>query len=235
MKHILSIISFILASHEALAQFAPQAGLPGSTAMHKDSSDFVDWASNCTVNRGWMNIADTSLGKVTAGTPAKAFGKADGDIVSLGDAGEAVFFFENPVINGAAFDFAIFENGFLNPLDSNLAYLELARVEVSNDGIVFYPFASVCENDTTIQIAGVGDYMDAGKLNNLAGKYVAGFGTPFDLDELSTQPGLNVDDIHYIKIKDIIGTLDRNHFPSGKKSSNAPSTTLTNPFPNWRI
>ncbi|GBL36179.1 hypothetical protein EMGBS15_17740, partial [Filimonas sp.] len=199
MKYVFLILGFIIGSFSGRAQFAPQAGLPGSTAMHKDSSAFVDWASNCTVKRGWMNITDTTLGKVTAGNPGKAFGKADADIVSLGDAGEAVFFFENPIINGNGYDFAVFENGFLNPLDSNLAYLELAKIEVSNDGIIYYPFAAVCENDTTAQIAGVGEYMDARKLNNLAGKYVAGYGTPFDLDELSLQSGLDVNDIHYIK------------------------------------
>ena len=210
MKITMTILLLALASYNSHAQYAPQAGLPGSTAMYKDSSAFIDWASNCLIQRGWLHITDTTLGKTTAGDATNAFGKADGNIVSLGDAGEALFFFENPIINGPGFDFAIFENGFLSPFNSNLAYLELAQVEVSNDGFTFFRFPPICENDTTIQIGGTGDYMDAQHIHNLAGKYIANYGTPFELSELSTQSGLDINDIHYIKVKDIIGSLDEN-------------------------
>jgi len=210
MKITVAILLSALASFSGHAQFAPQAGLPGSTAMYKDSSVFIDWASICMIQRGWLNITDTTLGRTTAGDSTNAFGKADGNIVSLGDAGEALFFFENPIINGPGFDFAIFENGFLSPFDSNLAYLELAQVEVSNDGFTFFTFPPICDNDTTIQIGGTGDYMDAQHIHNLAGKYIANYGTPFELSELSTQSGLDINDIHYIKVKDIIGSLDEN-------------------------
>jgi hypothetical protein len=210
MKITVAILMSALASFSGHAQFAPQAGLPGSTAMYKDSSVFIDWASICMIQRGWLNITDTTLGRTTAGDSTNAFGKADGNIVSLGDAGEAIFFFENPIINGPGFDFAIFENGFLSPFDSNLAYLELAQVEVSNDGFTFFTFPPICDNDTTIQIGGTGDYMDAQHIHNLAGKYIANYGTPFELSELSTQFGLDINDIHYIKVKDIIGSLDEN-------------------------
>ena len=194
--------------------------------MYKDSSAFIDWASNCLIQRGWLHITDTTLGKTTAGDATNAFGKADGNIVSLGDAGEALFFFENPIINGPGFDFAIFENGFLSPFDSNLAYLELAQVEVSNDGFTFFRFPPICENDTTIQIGGAGDYMDAQHIHNLAGKYTANYGTPFELSELSTQSGLDINDIHYIKVKDIIGSLDENTCVR-----DANSHTINDPYP----
>ncbi len=226
MKIPTTFFFLVFASYYSHAQFAPQAGLPGSTAMYKDSTAFVDWASNCLINRGWVNIADTTLGKTSAGDPSNAFGKADGNIVSLGDAGEAVFFFENPIINGPGFDFAIFENGFLSPFDSNLAYLELAQVEVSNDGFTFFKFAPICENDTTLQIGGAGDYMDARHINNLAGKYVSGYGTPFELSELSTQSGLNINDIHYIKVKDIVGSLDETNCVR-----DANSHKINDPYP----
>ncbi|MBK7692231.1 MAG: T9SS type A sorting domain-containing protein [Bacteroidetes bacterium] len=196
---------------DCIAQFAPQAGLPGSTAIHKDSSIIVEWANECLIHRGWMDMADTTLGKASQGDSTKALGMADGDVVSLGDAGEAILYFANPIIDGNGVDFAIFENGFLNPLDSNLAYLELASVAVSNDGIQYYSFAATCHNDTSAQLAGVGTYMDAQNISNLAGKYISYYGTPFDVNELSMILSLDVNNIHYIKIKDVVGSISKEY------------------------
>lgn len=207
LKNVLAIL-FFLHEFNCDAQFAPQAGLPGSTAMYKDSSAFIAWASDCTINRGWMDIADTTLGKVTLGNFLSATGKANGDIICLGDGGEAIYYFENPVIDLQGPDFAIFENGFINPVDSNFAYLELAKVSVSNDGIVWHNFKTVCNNDTSIQLGGFGDYMDARNVFNLAGKYIADYGTPFDLSELSASGGLDVNHIRYIKITDVVGSIN---------------------------
>jgi hypothetical protein len=201
-------ILFSLLSYLVSGQFAPQAGLTGSTALHRDSSLFVAWGDSCLIKRGWINIMDTTLGKPTNGFDIDAKGKPDNVILSLGDAGEAIYYFSNPVINGPGFDFAIFENGFRNPADSNMAYLELATVEVSNNGEVYYAFKAESLTDTTVQVSGVGEYMDCRKVNNLAGKYVAEYGTPFDLDELTPILGLDVNNIHYIKIKDVIGSLN---------------------------
>ncbi len=192
---------------DSFAQFAPQAGLPGTTAIHKDSSLILSWAPNCTVTRGWMDIADTSLGKVYVGDESKACGKADGDVVSLGDGGSAVYFFENPIVNGAGYDFAIFENGFPNPTEPSMAYLELASVEVSNDGINYYAFPAQSLTDTSIQVQGFGDYMNAASIDNLAGKYIQNYGTPFDLDTLSMVLSLDLNNIRFVRVRDVVGTL----------------------------
>jgi hypothetical protein len=156
-----------------------------------------------------MNIADTTLGKTTNGIEDDAKNQADGLVVSLGDGGEAIYYFQNPIIDGNGFDFAVFENGFLNPIDSNLAYLELATVSVSNDGISYYQFKDESHTDTTIQIAGTGEYMDCRKVYNLAGKYITSYGTPFDLSELAFILGLDLNNIHFIKIKDVIGNINK--------------------------
>lgn len=203
---ITSILIFL--STLSFGQFAPQAGLTGSTAIHRDSSVFVAWGDSCLVKRGWINIMDTTLGKPTNGFDQDAKGKPDNIILSLGDAGEAIYYFSNPVMNGPGFDFALFENGFRDPADSNMAYLELATVEVSNNGEVYHAFKAESLNDTNVQVSGVGQYMDCRKVNNLAGKYVAEYGTPFDLEELTPILGLDVNNIHYIKIKDVIGSLN---------------------------
>ena len=52
--------------------------------------------------------------------------------------------------------------------------------------------------------------MDATKLNNLAGKYKAQYGTPFDLNELDGISGLDINYISHVKIIDCIGTIDSN-------------------------
>lgn len=207
MKSFLYILILLFAHSVCNAQFAPQASLAGSTAIHKDSSIILDWASDCIIHRGWIDVADTTLGKVSSGDSSRALGIADADVVSLGDGGEAILYFSNPLVNGDGPDFAIFENGFRNPVDSNEAFLELATVEVSNNGINYFPFLAQCHNDTVLQIPGAGTYMDARKVHNLAGKYVTYFGTPFDLDELSMILSLDVNNIQYVKIKDVTGSL----------------------------
>ncbi len=209
MKTFIFFIFTCLLSNPCLSQFAPQVGLQGTSAIAKDSNIILSWASNCIIHRGWIDIADTTLGKTSQGDSLSALGMADANIVSLGDGGEAILYFENPITNGNGFDFAIFENGFRNPIDSNEAFLELATVAVSNDGINYYSFNAVCNQDTLSQIPGAGVYLDARKINNLAGKYITYYGTPFDLDELGMILALDINNIHYIKIKDVVGSLNK--------------------------
>ncbi len=196
------ILSFaLLFSLVMRAQYAPPAGEEGSTAIHADSSVFIDWASQCAVERGWMNIADTTLGKTIYGDETNGVGKADNGVVSLGDGGVALFHFEKPVINGPGWDFAVFENSFADD------FLELAFVEVSSDNENFFRFDAVSLTQTQTQIETFGT-LDATKINNLAGKYRAFFGTPFDLEELKYRPGLDVNHIVAIRVVDVVGSID---------------------------
>jgi hypothetical protein len=220
-----------ISHQQASAQFAPQAGQPGSTAIHMDSSVIISWANNCTISRGWMDIADTTLGKAILGSALQALGKADQDVVSLGDGGTATYYFENPIRNGAGYDFAVFENGFLSPVDANLAFLELATVEVSSDGINYFAFAPESLHDTAIQIAGYGDYMDARKVHHLAGKYISGYGTPFDLDELSGIPALDITLIKFVRIRDVTGSLN-DAFCSRDLNQRKINDPYPTPFPS---
>ncbi|KXK45015.1 MAG: cell surface protein, partial [Bacteroidetes bacterium OLB10] len=109
MKKAILIFAGILFAAVANAQFAPPAGISGTTAIHKDSSVFVSWATGCTVNRGWQDISNTSAGLATIGDSSNALGMADGlSVVSLGDGGSATLTFDNPVTNGPGWDFAVF-------------------------------------------------------------------------------------------------------------------------------
>lgn len=201
MKKNCCYFLFIFCFKIAVAQFAPPAGQIGTTAMHKDSSAFVAWATGCTLTLGYQDISDTTLGYAATGTSASAVGIAGTAVVSLGDGGSAILTFASPVKNGTGYDFAVFENSFSD------TFLELAFVEVSSDGINFFRFPATSNTQDTLQTSSFGS-TDATFINNLAGKYRALYGTPFDLQELSSISGLDVNQITHIKIIDVVGSID---------------------------
>jgi hypothetical protein len=207
------------------AQFAPQAGMAGSTAIEAGSPLIAGWASTCTVQRGYIDIANYSAGHVTVGEDVNGINAADGAIVCLGDSGVAVLTFPGALYNGPGADFAVFENGFKNPADASMAFLELAFVEVSSDGTNFFRFPATSNTQTTTQIPGSGVYMDASLLDNLAGKYVANYGTPFDLEELAGTPGLDVNNITHVRLVDVVGAV------SGHGSKDNEGKYINDPYP----
>lgn len=211
---IVVIISLLLFEVTLFGQFTPGAGLPGSEAVHKDDSEVSFWANEVvSAQRGWLDIADTTLGKVDFGVSSDMF-EADGQFYSLGDAGEVILTFPYTIYNEAGPDFAVFENGFdATPPEENHYFLELGIVSVSFDGINYTSFPAESFTDTSGDFTGFG-FIDASEINNLAGKYVLNFGTPFDLEELG------IDSIRYVKVVDVIGgkesaasTLDVNDYP----------------------
>jgi hypothetical protein len=189
------------------AQYAPRDNWPGSTAIPGDSSVFVNWVTDAEVVRGAVDIRKPQLGLVTVGTPAMALGYPDGEAVSLGDGGTATLLFDPPIVNGQGADFAVFENGFHIQAGSDSDFLELAFVEVSSDGLIWVRFASLSDNDTSTQLRTF-DGSRATKVHNLAGKYVGNFGTPFDLDELKDSLGIDLMEIRYIRVLDVVGSLN---------------------------
>ena len=199
------IVTFILftllhCTYYSQGVFAPPAGQFGSTAIHKDSTAIVHWAESCEVIRGGLDIADSTLGLVTFGSEEDTIDIADGAVVSLGDKGSAVLHFNGILFDGPGHDFAVFENSFSDD------FLELAFVEVSSDGINFVRFPATCDLQDSLQIGPFGS-SDATHVNNLAGKYRAQFGTPFDLSELAGHPDLDINEISHIRIIDCIGSL----------------------------
>jgi hypothetical protein len=204
MRYTLSIILSLQLCF-SWAQYAPPAGQAGSTAIWRDSSIFVNWASQCTIARGWQNSSDTSLGRTTVGSELSAVGKAGlNGVVSLGDGGMATCTFPFSITNGPGPDFAVFENSF------DGLFLELAFVEVSSNGIDFFRFPAHSLTDTLTQI-GTFDLLDATKINNLAGKYRAGFGTPFDLDELAGNPLLDINQVTHVRVIDVVGSINEDY------------------------
>ena len=185
----------------SVGPYAPPAEQAGSTAIATANSLFVDWASGATVTRGLQDIADANSGLASFGDPVNGTGIADNTLVSLGDAGEAILTFTTPIADESGYDFAVFENSFSD------TFLELAFVEVSSDGVNYFRFPAHSLTSTDTQVGGFGD-VDATFINNLAGKYKANFGTPFDLSDIADDPLLDKDNITHVKIIDAVGTID---------------------------
>ena len=185
--------------------FCGAVGTEGCNAIKADSSAIVAWATGVTVTRGPRNIANPDLGLAATGTESNAIGMATlndvYDVVSLGDGGSALVTFARPIRNGEGPDFAVYENGFS---DNSL---ELAFVEVSTDGQRFVRFPATCLTQTETQLANAGQ-TDPTNLNNLAGKFRIGYGTPFDLEELRDSTGINIDSIVYVRVVDVVGSIN---------------------------
>jgi hypothetical protein len=208
----------------AQAQFAPQAGQAGTTALAADSSLFVAWAKGCTIHRGYRDIAVPDSGYATVGDSSSAIGMAtQNGVVSLGDGGEATLTFAHPITNGTGFDFAVFENGFTVG-GQTLAFLELAFVEVSSDGLRYVRFPATSHIQDTTQVALAGT--DCSLINNLAGKYTYGYGTPFDLYELKDSTGIDINHITHVKVIDVVGTITPTH-----ASRDAQGHIINDPYP----
>ncbi len=194
----------------AMSQYAPQAGNPGSSAIHRDSSiiktfaNFYPGSEGKMMLRGWVNINDTSLGKASVGNLDSISFTPDFFMVSLGDGGSVTIQLPTAITNGIGPDFAIFENGFSFSKDS--FFLELAFVEVSTDGQKFFRFPAYSETDTNQQIGAFGS-IHAHKIHNLAGKYVMPYGVPFDLEDIKNELGSD-QQIRYIRLIDVIGSIN---------------------------
>lgn len=227
------VLALCIAGLSVYAQdgpFAPAAGQPGSTAVHKDSSVFQSWATGIQVQRGLINIADPSVtdngsNRASYGYPSFALGKAAGssvNAVSLGDAGVATLTFDRPIVNGEGYDFAIFENSFSD------TYLELGFVEVSSDGERFVRFPAISRTQDTVQVGGFGQ-LDPTNVYNFAGKYRQGYGTPFDLDELKDSAGIDLNHVRFVRIVDVVGNIDP-QYASYDAEGNIVNDPWSNPF-----
>jgi len=182
-----------------------------------------EWASGCRIIRGYIRIDNKELGKATAGEDNACLGNADNITVSLGDSGIAVVTFRDPVKNIDGYDFAVFENSF------DGQFLELAYVEVSSDSIKWVRFPSISLTPDNVQTNTFG-LTDPEKIHNLAGKYRAYYGTPFDLEELRDSAGIDINNIKYVKIIDVIGSID-DRYASYDARGNKINDPWPTPFP----
>lgn len=198
---ILSFLFFGGWNTVVFSQFNTIPGKPQSIAIHGDSSCFVNWASEGVAFPGLRQINVPDSGMASVGTINSALGKhRKNGVISLGDGGSVVLGFPQPIINGPGFDFAVFENAF------NDSFLELAHVEVSQDGLRFYRFPSISFSQNSQQTEPFGTtYPDS--IHNLAGRFRMPYGTPFDLNDFKDTPDFPTT-INYVKIIDVVGSID---------------------------
>ncbi|MEX2114133.1 MAG: PEP-CTERM sorting domain-containing protein [Pirellulales bacterium] len=197
MRWIASAMGVLVLGQAAVGiagPYAPAAGQAGSTAIFKDDPAIVAWATNYQNYTFGPNVVAAWQ------TPAKALAQAVGDsfdIVSLGDGGQITLTFAHSITDGPGYDFAVFENGFAD------TFLEIAYVEVSSNGNDFFRFAN--DSLTASPVGGFGA-VDPTNITGLAGKYRQGYGTPFDLAELSgASPLLDVNLVSHVRILDVVG------------------------------
>lgn len=199
--------------------YSPPASVSSSSAISKMSDKITNWAMDGYVEfSGYLNIESKELGFASLGYLSNTFGKSNGSTWSLGDSGVVILTFDDYISDNDGHDLAVFENSFSE------TFLELAFVEVSSDGVNFFRFPSISLTDTSINIGGFGS-LDATNLNNLAGKYSAGYGTPFDLAEIPDTSLLNKQAIQYVKIIDVIGTNSK------YASLDSKGNKIIDPFP----
>jgi len=215
-----------LPSQAVAGPYSPAAGQPGSDAIAAGDSRITAWATGAVVERGPTEIGYEGSTLATYGTDAAATGPSDATpaspypVVSLGDGGTAILEYSQPFGDVPGPDFAVFENGFIS------SFLELAHVEVSSDGVNFFRFPSTSLTAAGTDI-GEGGAVDPSNVRNLAGKYLAGFGTPFDLAELrNVSPLLDLQRITHVRLLDVVGTND----PS-LASFDAEGHIIIDPYP----
>ena len=186
-----------IASERAL--FPGPPGAPDTTAVALDDPGIVAWATGVEALVVGAGSTDEAYH-----VKAKALGPATGattDVLVLGDAGNATLTFDVVITDGNGFDLAVFENAVTD------TFLELAYVEVSSDGATFARFPSTYLGTEPVPSFGAHDPRD---IDGLAGKYPVGYGVPFDLASLASDPEVeagrvDLDRITHVRIVDIVG------------------------------
>ena len=93
-------------------------------------------------------------------------------------------------------------------------------------------FPSVSHTQTDSQVGGFGA-LHAENLNNLAGKYRANYGTPFDLDDLEILDSANIVDknnIRFVRVIDVVGSIN-DTFATHDFYGNKINDPFPTPFP----
>ena len=194
------------AIYDIRATYAPAPPDPSTSAVEYNDPRIVAWAEGVASYLPGPGVSDPKWMM-----PSQAFGPAGTDttaVVVLGNGGSITLTFDSPITDGDSWDFAVYENSFASD-----EYLELGFVEVSSDGTHFVRFDSAFQSSVVPSASSSGT---AAEIGGLAGSYMVGYGTPFDLSALRNSPSVrdgtvDLTSIKYVRIVDIIGdgtTLD---------------------------
>jgi hypothetical protein len=180
--------------------YAPAPPDATTTAVAYDDSRIVAWATGVASYLPGPGVTESQFMM-----PTEALGPAGTDtlaVVSLGNGGSLTLTFDAPITDGDSWDFAVYENGFASDV-----FLELGFVEVSSDGTSFARFDSAFQSTVA---PGGNSSGTAEQMGGLAGTYMVGEGTPFDLAALRNSPlvrdgTVDLTAIKYVRIVDVIG------------------------------
>lgn len=195
--------------------YPPTGGHPGTNAIPLIDARInpQSWPVEVTsLTRGPQDIANPTGPVASFGSPSTLTQPYDGstyNVVSLGDGGSVTLRFDPPIRNGIGPDFCVFENAFES--GGGYAFLELAYVDVSSDGVNFFRFPSVSltpADDPDLDAIGEFGTLDPTDIYNLAGRDIRGYGTPFELTELiGVSPLLDVMNVRYVRLTDVVGAI----------------------------
>lgn len=181
-------------------------------AIAASDSRFYEWAD--TIDPARTQFAPRGSSDINQSGGFSSLGDLDATQIADGvSPGFLTVTFPNGIRNGAGHDFAVFENGFqfgINADGVSSLFAEFAYVDVSTNGTDFARFASISTNTAPTTGSGAFAGYDVTQVYNLAGKHASGFGTPFDLDELSSDVLvanglLDLNDIQFVRLFDIPG------------------------------
>lgn len=228
-----TLIFILVLANLSYSQTFPE----GTPAIHRDSSIISGWASQIEIIRGYINIADTAQtftsGDITSnkawfGAPENALGKADGQLVSFGDAGYAIIQFEAPLINAPGPDFAVFSNAMFSPPNQfSKSFVEPAFVEVSSNGTDFERFPAISYMQTETQVSSF-EAVEWELYQNFAGLFPVFYGVPFDLEDIEGTV-VNINNITHVKIIDAVGCINP-EFATYDSEGNIVNSAWPTPF-----
>ena len=182
---------FLVTVKVVAGPYAPRQGVEGSTALLNTDESIVAWASEVIDYSAGLEVSaewrDTS----------EALGQAEGlydSIVCLGRGGVITLGFEHSIVDGDGDDFVVFENAL------SATFLELAFVEVSEDGVNFVRFSN---DSVTANIVSSFGEVEPSNVTGLAGKYKRPYGVPFDLSDVGL-PRVN-----FVRLVDVVGGCSR--------------------------
>jgi hypothetical protein len=183
---------------------------PAIGAEHSCPSRFATTVESFTPGPG-PDFGQANLPAVVLGPP-KGGGAVKGslDVVTLGNGGSITLgFAPSWIIDGPGPDFIVFENAFYANGDPDAPYVELASVEVSDDGEQFEAFPCTASEAPYGECAGWHPVYANPDKNALAATdpSVAG-GDPFDLAELGMARARYVRITDRVDLSGANGTFD---------------------------
>lgn len=168
------------------------------------------------------------------------------DVLSLGDGGQVTVSFDVTITDGPGADFIVYENGFSGGPGTSV-FAEVARVEVSTDGVIFARFPARYTDPAGLTNWGAYTGLAGGipgianVLTNTIDPFdpVESGGDAFDLAELALDPAVqaglvDLADIQYVRLLDVVSGTEFDACPNAHRFQIYISRCSTKRAWSWR-